>query len=404
MMLNAITQNEKTRSIAFLNWAHGLDHFVLGIYPTIVIGLEVVFRRSYSELIALSTAMFVAFGVFSLPAGWLADRWSRRTMMAAFFIGCGVSLAAAAFAPNLIVLALALFALGVFAAIYHPVGTAMLIELSQARGRTLAFNGVCGNLGVALASAITAALASSLGWRGAFLAPAMLAVATGIFYLLSVADDHSKTGTRKSVPDVVLPRPAALAFFLLYVVISFAGGLTFNTIVIALPKIVEEKVGGGINLMAVGGLATLVFLCGAAAQLVVGRLVERFPAHLLFGAIVALQFAGVLWAAQARGIILIPALALVMVGIYGQITVGDIVIARYTADAWRGRVYAVRFFLTFISSAVAVSLIALLHDRGGFDLVLAALVVASGAFLAAVLSLVAVVSSVETRRKVIPAE
>jgi hypothetical protein len=80
------------------------------------------------------------------------------------------------------------------------------------------------------------------------------------------------------------------------------------------------------------------------------------------------------------------------------------VIARYTADAWRGRVYAVRFFLTFISSAIAVSLIALLHDRGGFDLVLAALVVASGAFLAAVLSLVAVVSSVETRRKVIPAE
>jgi MFS family permease len=352
---------------------------------------------------ALSTAMFVAFGVFSLPAGWLADRWSRRTLMALFFVGCGVSLAAAAFAPNLIVLALALFALGMFAAIYHPVGTAMLIELSKARGRTLAFNGVCGNLGVALASAITAALASVLGWRGAFLVPAILAAATGVVYLLSVADNRGKTGTRKSIPDVVLPRPAAFAFFLLYVVISFAGGLTFNTIVIALPKIVEEKI-GGIDLMAVGGLATLVFLCGAAAQLVVGRLVERFPAHLLFGAIVTLQFVGVLWAAQASGIILIPALALVMAGIYGQITVGDIVIARYTADAWRGRVYAVRFFLAFISAAVAVSLIAYLHGRGGFDLVLAALVAASGAFLAAVLSLVAVVSTVEARRKVVPAE
>jgi hypothetical protein len=102
--------------------------------------------------------------------------------------------------------------------------------------------------------------------------------------------------------------------------------------------------------------------------------------------------------------VLIPALALVMVGIYGQITVGDIVIARYTADAWRGRVYAVRFFLTFISSAVAVSLIAFLYSRGGFDLVLAALVVASGAFLAAVLALVAVVSTVEARRTIVPAE
>ncbi|HMV49211.1 MAG TPA: MFS transporter, partial [Blastocatellia bacterium] len=144
-----------------------------------MIGLQAVYHRSYSELIALSTAMFVAFGVFSLPAGWLADRWSRRNMMALFYVGCGLSLAAAAFAPNLVVLAVALFALGMFAAIYHPVGTAMLIEISKARGRTLAFNGVCGNLGVSLAAAITAALASFLGWRGAFLVPAVLAIATG---------------------------------------------------------------------------------------------------------------------------------------------------------------------------------------------------------------------------------
>jgi MFS family permease len=175
-------------------------------------------------------------------------------------------------------------------------------------------------------------------------------------------------------------------------------------VVIALPKIVDERVGGGIDLMAVGGLSTLVFLSGAAAQLVVGRLVERFTPHLLFGAIVALQFAGVLWAARASGMMLIPALALVMIGIYGQITVGDIVIARYTADAWRGRAYAVRFFLTFISSAAAVSAIAFLHSRGGFDLVLAALIAASGIFLAAVLALVALISSVETRRRVAPAE
>src|SRR5262249_53919486 len=137
--------SQKRLQIGFLNWAHATDHFVLGIYPTIVIGLEVVYHRPYSELIALATAMFVAFGVFSLPAGWLADRWSRRNMMVAFFVGCGLSLLAAAAAPSLPVLAASLFGLGVFAAIYHPVGMAMLIEISQARGRTLAFNGVCGN-------------------------------------------------------------------------------------------------------------------------------------------------------------------------------------------------------------------------------------------------------------------
>src|ERR1700758_1327061 len=98
--------------IGFLNWAHALDHFVILIYPTVVIELAAVYGRSYASLIALATASFVAFGLFSLPAGWLGDRWSRRKLMVIFYIGCGVSLIGAGFAPSLYVLAFALFALG----------------------------------------------------------------------------------------------------------------------------------------------------------------------------------------------------------------------------------------------------------------------------------------------------
>src|SRR6202008_1627400 len=146
----------RQRSIAFLNWAHALDHFVLLIYPTVVIGLQVVYQRSYSELIALSSRAFGPFGVFSLRAAWFPARWSRRNMMAAFYLGCGLSLAGAGFAPNLTTLAVAMFALGTFASIYHPVGMAILIEASNARGRTLAFNGVCGNLGGSRVAGISA--------------------------------------------------------------------------------------------------------------------------------------------------------------------------------------------------------------------------------------------------------
>ena len=87
--------SEARLSIGFINWAHALDHYVMLVFPTVVIGLQVVYARSYAELIALGTPSFIAFGVFSLPAGWLADRWSRRNMMVLFFAGCGLSLAAA---------------------------------------------------------------------------------------------------------------------------------------------------------------------------------------------------------------------------------------------------------------------------------------------------------------------
>src|SRR5450631_419515 len=108
-------ESARRRSIAFLNWAHAIDHFVLLIYPTVVIGLEVIYQRPYSELIALTSTAFLAFGIFSLPAGWLADRWSRRNMMAAFYLGCGLSLVGVAAAPNLLGLAVEMLALGEFA-------------------------------------------------------------------------------------------------------------------------------------------------------------------------------------------------------------------------------------------------------------------------------------------------
>jgi MFS family permease len=393
-------------NIGFLNWAHAIDHFVILIFPTVVIGLEAVYGRPYSELIALGTASFVAFGVCSLPAGWLADRWSRRNMMAVFYIGCGVSLIAASLAPNLVMLATALFALGVFAAIYHPVGMAMLIDISQARGRTMAFNGVCGNVGAALAAGVTGALASWIGWRSAFMVPAAICIATGIAYVAMVPDDRHRTGKRKSVADVVMSWRMAAAVFGIYVVISISAGLVFNTVSIALPKIVDERLGANAPLFAIGGLATAVFMCGAVAQLAMGRLVERFAPYLLFAVVVAVQFAALIWARSVTGPALIAALAVLMAGIYAQVTVGDIVVARYTADAWRGRIYAVRYFLTFVSAGAAIAIIAFLHARGGFDLVLTAITAIAAVLLAAVLTFVVLVSGVERdrRRAVQPAE
>jgi MFS family permease len=391
-------EQARVRSIAFLNWAHAIDHYVILIFPTLVIGLQVIYGRSYAEMIALGTASFVAFGVFSLPAGWLADRWSRRNMMALFYFGCGGSLALAAFAPNLILLAAALFLLGVFAAIYHPVGMPMLIAAATSRGRTLAFNGVCGNVGAALAAGITAALATWLGWRGAFLVPAALCLATGVFYLRLVPDDGHKAATRSQQADVPLSKQVMATMFGLFIVIAMSAGLVFNIVSVALPKIVDERLGENMPLLLVGGVATAVFLCGALAQLAMGRLVEKYPPHWLFAAVAALQFAGIWWAAHTSGLMLLLALAVSMAAIYGQVTVNDVVIARYTADAWRGRVYAVRYFLTFVSSGAAVSAIAFLYSRGGFDLVLGTTSFLALGFVFATAAIAVLVSGVEKRR------
>jgi MFS family permease len=406
--LSAFTAGEENRrrlSIGFNNFAHAVDHYVMLIFPTVVIAMMAVYQRSYAELIALATASFFAFGIFSLPAGWLADRWSRRNMMIVFYIGCGISLIGAAFAPNLIVLAAALFALGVFAAIYHPVGTAIVVAEATNRGRTLAFNGVCGNLGVAFAAGMTATITAWLGWRSAFLLPAAVCIVTGLAYLMMIPDDRHQAASRSSTPEVRLAVWIMASVFGLFILIGTTAGLVFNTVTIALPKVIDERVGSSISLVAVGGLATAVFLTGAIAQFTVGRILEKHPPHLIFAAVGFLQFVGVVWVFYATGYMLLLALAFAMAFVYAQVTVNDFVIARYTADAWRARIYAVRYFITYVISGAAVSMIALLHSRGGFDLVLGATAVVALGFVIGTAAVALLVNGVERDLRVAqPAE
>jgi hypothetical protein len=95
---------------------------------------------------------------------------------------------------------------------------------------------------------------------------------------------------------------------------------------------------------------------------------------------------------------LLAALPFAMAAIYAQVTVNDLVIARYTADAWRGRVFAVRYFLTFLVSGAAVSTIAYLYGRGGFDLVLSVTMVIALGFVIGTALIAILVNGVEKER------
>lgn len=61
-------------------------------------------------------------------AGRLADKWSREGMVAIFFIEIGLSSIATGMAQTPLQLRIGLFFFGVAAAIYHPVGLAIVTQ------------------------------------------------------------------------------------------------------------------------------------------------------------------------------------------------------------------------------------------------------------------------------------
>jgi MFS family permease len=359
------------RTIAFVNIAHALDHFVLLIYPTAVIAIAAERQLSYASLIGLATGAFVAFGLFSLPMGWLADRMGRRNLLAIFFGGCGIACLGLSTASSPVMFGIWLFVLGVFSAIYHPIGSTMLVSHTSQLGRDLGINGVWGNLGAALASGITALLAASLGWRAAFILPGLVCLLAGIAFVRLVpgdGDSHGKSGNTHAVIPVVRP----MTLFLLFAAAIVAGGMTFNITTIALPKIIDERAGASLPLVLIGSLATLVFAFGALTQLLMGRLVDRFTLPRIFVGLSILQPLGLGLAAVTSGIPMLAGLILAMAAIYGQVVVNDAMVARYVPSQYRAKAFSVRYFLGFTTSGLAVPLIALLHGMSGFTLVLSA--------------------------------
>ena len=354
------------RVVLFVNAAHFVDHMFMLIFVTAVLAMGADFQLGYGELLALSTGAFIAFGAGSLPAGWLGDRWSRRNMLAVFFIGIGLAAIGVGFANSPTSLAVTLALVGLFAAIYHPVGTAMLVAHADGErlGREIGVNGVWGNVGVAMAALITGGLVELAGWRAAFIVPGCAVIGLGVVYLWLVADRPAPAKARGGA-GADLPVGVIMRVFSVLAVVAVTGGVVFNAVGISLPKLFEER----IDVLAatpgwVGAAAAVVYLAGAVAQLIVGRLIDRFSLKTVFVALSALQAPCLLAAAYARDLPLALAAAGIMFAVFGQVTINDAMVAHYTRDVWRARAYALRYLVSFGASAAAVPLVAYLHGSG----------------------------------------
>jgi MFS family permease len=377
-----------------LNIGHFLDHLFTLIFATVAaLALHREWGLGYAELLKYATPGFFAFGVFALPAGWLADKWSREGMMSVFFIGIGLASIATAFASTPFELGSGLFVIGVFAAIYHPVGLAIVVEKWRNTGMRIAVNGVWGNLGVASAALITGYFIDHGGWRMAFVLPGIVSILIGIAYTVLMWPELVRPRPRVKAAGAARALPADVKALLLRVsaivfLTTAVSSIVFQSTTFALPKVFDERLGGiTASATALGGLAFLVFALGSMGQLVVGHFLDRVGPRTVFIAAAAIQVVFFLampglsdWAA------LMCAMAF-MLAAFGQIPINDYMIARLADGEWRARIYGVRYVVSFTVLAAALPLIAFVYENWGFDALFRVLAASAAVILAAVLML-----------------
>ena len=376
-----------------LNIGHFLDHLFMLIFATVAaLALTREWGLGYADLLKYAAPGFFAFGVFALPAGWLADRWSRDGMMSVFFIGIGVASIATAFARTPFEVAVGLFAVGVLAAIYHPVGLALVVQKWKNTGMRIAVNGVWGNLGVASAALITGYFIDNGGWRTAFVVPGIVSILIGIAYTaLQWSEIVAAPRTRgQAKAAAATGRSAEIKALLLRISIivfltTAVSSIVFQSTTFALPKVFDERLGGlAMSATAIGQLAFVVFAVGSIGQLIVGHYLDRLGPRTVFIAAAALQVAffaampGLVdWAALLCALIF-------MLAAFGQIPINDYMIGRMADGEYRARIYGVRYVVSFTVLAAALPLIAFVYESWGFDGLFRVLALSAAVILCAV--------------------
>lgn len=358
-----------------LNLGHALDHMFLLIFATAVASVATDFGfAQWEDLMPYSAGAFLMFGLGSVPAGRLGDLWGRRSMMLVFFFGMGASALLCALAQNAWQMAIALSVLGLFSAIYHPVGIPMLLQHAQKPGLTIGINGLAGNMGIAFAAILTGFMVKYVGWRAAFVLPGLLSLALGYLFLRLAPAETESPARRTTRAKVGLAKPQMTRMFMVMTFAAITSSLLFNFTTNGNGQLMRERFAGIVEDPAkLGMMLAAVYAIASFSQLIVGRLIDRFAIKRLYLFIVLLQVPMFLLASHAQGWWLFWLQIGFMVTIFGAIPFTDAMVVRYVDDAYRSRVSGMRLAVSFGVASLAVYSLGPAVKSAGFDSLLLAM-------------------------------
>ncbi len=358
-----------TPIVVFSCLGHMYIHVFVAFYFVIVLALESDWRLPYHELLELWTIGALMVGAAALPAGLLGDRYGATGMMVVFFIGMGVCSVLAGVTDTAFGLFSALTGVGVFAAIYHPVGIPWLVRnAGPKKGKVLGFNGIFGSFGTAVAGLTAGALIDLFSWRAAFIVPGLVSVLTGLVLLALVI--RGSIQDQRDGPAEVQHRPSRedrIRVFLVLLVTMFCAALIYNSTQTALPKMIELRHHGliGPGAFGVGVVVATVYAAAGLMQVVGGHLADRFPLKYVYLSALAVQIPLLWLAAELGGLgLVVVAMFMVMANV-GALPAENMLLSAYVPARRHGLVFGLKFVVAFGVGPLAIQLVAIISERTG---------------------------------------
>jgi predicted MFS family arabinose efflux permease len=215
------------------------------------------------------------------------------------------------------------------------------------------------------------------GWRVAFIVPGVVSIVCGFLFAWFAPQEQAPSSKKKS-SSVQIPRSLAVRTFIVMVGTATTTSLLFNITTNGNTQLLAEKLDGLVtDPSKMGLLLAAVYAIASLAQLVVGRLLDKFPVKPLFFAILFLQIVMFGVASQSSGWAWYVAAIGYMVMVFGSIPFSDTMVVRYIDDSMRSRVSGTRIAISFGISSLAVYLLGPVVKHAGFTQLMLGLTVIS---------------------------
>ncbi len=285
------------RIIGLVGSAHFVSHIYILALPPLFPFVRAEFGVSYTELGLVVAVFNIISALLQTPAGFLVDRTSARTVLIGGLLLGSASLALAAAAPVFLVLGLAFACLGLANTVYHPADYALLSNRISPRrvGQAFSIHIFAGFIGTAITPAALVILASSFGWRIAFVATALVGLVVAAAIMIFGEPLGGREAARAKAADASAPSAGDwrvlmswpvvlnLVFFMLIAAMSVG---TQNYGIVALQAL------WGASLSLSTTAITVFLMFSAFAVLVGGWLASRTDRHDMV-ALIGLLVSGV---------------------------------------------------------------------------------------------------------------
>jgi MFS family permease len=373
-------------------YGHFMSHFNMLVFPALVLPLSARLGIEMAQVLALSFWMYLLFGLTALFWGIIADRFGARRLLFIFFVGAGLSgIGAALWLDSPPMFASALAALGLFCGIYHPAGLGLISKEMSRVGIGMGYNGMFGNLGLAMAPLLTGVIHWLWGPQAAYLVLGGLNLGGAVLMIVFPVSEATPAASTESAEG-----NGSLWPFIILLAAMMLGGIVYRGASVILPAYFElktpelyqwliEAIRGGIsqNLVATT-ITSIIFFIGILGQYSGGRCADRYEPAVCYLIFFGIAGPAAFCMALTRDLLLVGVAVIFFFFLLGMQPIENTLIARFVPRRFHHSAFGAKFVVTFGVGALAVKGVAAIETAYNIETVfffLALMVVAALGFI-----------------------